>query len=121
LPNDGHARTAIAWKDFEEILADQPAETSGAFIVTHESVKSEIDGLGLWVKEQMDTLNASDLLSVLRSVGKLFVAGADGIGLASAFPNTSTVESNFPLLGWKRTAVERSEWFSLEGILHTKQ
>ena len=43
-------------------------------------------------------------------------------GLATAFPGTSTVESNFSIVKW-----EKDDWlialtdFSLEGIMHTKQ
>ena len=43
-------------------------------------------------------------------------------GLASTYPGTSTVESNFSILGWEkddcRTALRN---LSLEGILHAKQ
>jgi hypothetical protein len=39
-----------------EILAVQPAETSGAFIFTQESVKAPLDGLGLWMMDQIDGL-----------------------------------------------------------------
>jgi hypothetical protein len=43
-------------------------------------------------------------------------------GLASAFPNTATVESDFSIIGWEKS----DDWhdltdFSLEGILHAKQ
>jgi hypothetical protein len=42
--------------------------------------------------------------------------------LASAFPNTSTVESDFSILGWEKDVHRGSLTdFSLEGILHCKQ
>jgi hypothetical protein len=211
-----------------DILAAQPAETSGAFIVTHESVRTALDGLGLWMMKQTNNLHADDLYSVIGTVGKLFVGAADGIsringerdetnkatdelppvlplelcridmrqfvklqqsqrdrllpffgddgiesiskdfaeflrafreepkfkeavggnsgndmgftegwsptndrfsmlqkfcgGLASAFPNTATVESDFSIIGWEKddNRVDLTD-FSLEGILHSKQ
>ena len=44
------------------------------------------------------------------------------IGLASAFPNTATVESDFSIIGWEKSD-DRHDLtdFSLEGILHAKQ
>ena len=44
------------------------------------------------------------------------------IGLASAFPNTATVESDFSIIGWEKS----DDWhdltdFSLEGILPAKK
>jgi hypothetical protein len=62
-----------------DIVALQPAETSGAFIVTHKNVRAALDGLGLWMMEQIDGLDDDDLSSLLGSVGKIFVAAADGI------------------------------------------
>ncbi|RLN94797.1 hypothetical protein BBJ28_00016514 [Nothophytophthora sp. Chile5] len=42
--------------------------------------------------------------------------------LASAFPNTTTVQSDFSVLGWEKDEYRRSLTdFSLEGILHAKQ
>jgi hypothetical protein len=42
--------------------------------------------------------------------------------LASAFPNTTTVESDFLIIGWEKNDYRKSLTdFSLEGILHTKQ
>jgi hypothetical protein len=43
-------------------------------------------------------------------------------GLASAFPNTATVESDFSIIGWEKNdnRVDLTD-FSLEGILHSKQ
>jgi hypothetical protein len=43
-------------------------------------------------------------------------------GLASPFPNTATVESNFSVLKWEKD-LHRSNItpFSLEGILHYRQ
>jgi hypothetical protein len=42
--------------------------------------------------------------------------------LASAFPNTATVESDFSIIGWEKNDYRKSLTdFSLEGILHTKQ
>ena len=43
-------------------------------------------------------------------------------GLASAFPNTATVESDFSIIGWGKSddRYDLTE-FSLEGILHAKQ
>ena len=216
-------------EQIDDIVALQPAETSGSFIVTHESVRSSLDGLGLWLMEQLDTLDSDDLRFLLGSIGKLFVQAADGIsqivferdesneaatklppvlprelcqidmrqfvkllqlhrerllphfgedkiddiskefsellrafreepqfkesvlndgangllgfpegwaptngrfpllqefcgGLASAFPNTATVESDFSIIGWEKndTRMDLTD-FSLEGILHCKQ
>ena len=43
-------------------------------------------------------------------------------GLASAFPNTATVESDFSVIGWEKDQCRPSLTdFSLEGILHAKQ
>ena len=43
-------------------------------------------------------------------------------GLASIFPNTSTVESDFSVIGWEKDEYRQSLTdFSLEGILHAKQ
>ena len=43
-------------------------------------------------------------------------------GLATAFPNTATVESDFSVIGWEKDDTRRDLTdFSLEGILHSKQ
>ena len=43
-------------------------------------------------------------------------------GIATAFPNTATVESDFSILGWEKDAYRMSLTdLSLEGILHCKQ
>ena len=43
-------------------------------------------------------------------------------GLASIFPNTSTVESDFSVIGWENDEYRQSLTdFSLESILHAKQ
>ncbi len=43
-------------------------------------------------------------------------------GLASIFPNTATVESDFSVLGWEKDEYRTSLTdFSLEGIIHSKQ
>jgi hypothetical protein len=43
-------------------------------------------------------------------------------GLASIFPNTSTVESDFSVTGWETNEYRHCLTdFSLEGILQTKQ
>ena len=43
-------------------------------------------------------------------------------GLASMFPNTASVESDFLLVGVEKTVYRQSQTdFSLEGILHAKQ
>jgi hypothetical protein len=43
-------------------------------------------------------------------------------GLASAFPNTATVEADCSILGWEKNVNRESlSDFSLEGILHSKQ
>lgn len=43
-------------------------------------------------------------------------------GLASAFPNTATVESDFSVIGWEKNECRTSLTdFSLEGIQHAKQ
>jgi hypothetical protein len=43
-------------------------------------------------------------------------------GLASVFPNTTTVEAEFSILGWEKNVNRESLTdFSLEGILHSKQ
>ena len=42
--------------------------------------------------------------------------------LATVFPNTSTVESDFSVMGWEINNYRRSlTKFSLEGVLHAKQ
>ena len=215
-----------------DVIAVQPAEHCGAFVITHESVRSCLDGLGLWVIEQLDSLHPDDLCPLLGCIGKLFVEAADGIsnvvcerdqenqpsnselppvlpcelsaigmrefvkflqnhrqrllpffgpegindistefsrftrayreeaqfqeaikndadaangpknfkdswattqgrfpmlqqfcgGLATAFPNTATVESDFSVIGWEEDDTRRDLTdFSLEGILHSKQ
>jgi hypothetical protein len=43
-------------------------------------------------------------------------------GLATAFPGTSTVESDFSVVKWEKDDCRRGLTdFSLEGILHAKQ
>jgi hypothetical protein len=66
-------------EQIKEVLTVQPAETSGAFIVTHENVRAALDGFGLWMMDQIDILDADNLCSLLCSVGKLIVVAADGI------------------------------------------
>jgi hypothetical protein len=42
-------------------------------------------------------------------------------GLASAFPNTAIVESDFSVINWEKDPSRDLIDFSLEGILHCKQ
>jgi hypothetical protein len=43
-------------------------------------------------------------------------------GLASIFPNTSTVESDFSVIGWEKDEYRQCLTdFSLESIVHAKQ
>jgi hypothetical protein len=43
-------------------------------------------------------------------------------GIATIFPNTATVESDFSILGWEKDAFRQSLTdLSLEGILQCKQ
>lgn len=44
-----------------DIVLVQPAEKSGGLVVTHESVRSGLDGLGLWIMGQLDSLEADDI------------------------------------------------------------
>ena len=42
--------------------------------------------------------------------------------MATAFPGTSNVESNFSIVKWEKDVMQMSlSDFSLEGILHAKQ
>ncbi|KAG6946034.1 hypothetical protein JG687_00016946, partial [Phytophthora cactorum] len=42
--------------------------------------------------------------------------------LASTFPNTATVESDFFIMGWEKYVYRKSTTdFSLEGVMHAKQ
>ncbi|KAG6946718.1 hypothetical protein JG688_00015890, partial [Phytophthora aleatoria] len=42
--------------------------------------------------------------------------------LASTFPNTATVESDFSIMGWEKDVYRKSTTdFSLEGVMHAKQ
>lgn len=43
-------------------------------------------------------------------------------GLASVFPNTATVESDFSVIGWEKNVYRKALTdFSLEGIIQAKQ
>jgi hypothetical protein len=50
-------------EQINEILAVHPAETSGTFIVTQESVRAALDGFGLWMIDHIDGLDADNLFS----------------------------------------------------------
>lgn len=69
----------ISLEQIADILIEQPAETSGAFIVTHVNVKASLDRLVLWIMEQLDELDDDKLFVLIEYVGKLFVQAADGI------------------------------------------
>ncbi|PTQ27264.1 hypothetical protein MARPO_0210s0006 [Marchantia polymorpha] len=69
----------ISPEQIVDILAEQPADTSSAFIVSHVNVKASHDGLGLWIMEQFDELDDDKLFVLIGFVGKLFVQAADGI------------------------------------------
>jgi hypothetical protein len=45
-----------------------PAETSGTFIVTQESVRAPLDRFGLWMMDQIDGLDADNLLMAFREL-----------------------------------------------------
>lgn len=213
----------------DAIVMARPAEVCGSFVLSHESAIAYMEGLGVWVVEELYKLKADDLVGLAKSVALLFVQAADGIsriipqrdqgnaasademppvlpyqlmktdmrqlakllqlhhrrlhkffsaqeideisqdfvrfkkecrenpqfqafivnseeqrlgfndswlptndrfpkllefcgGLASAFPNTATVESDFSVIGWEKNDSRRALTdFSLEGILHCKQ
>lgn len=218
----------LSQRQIDDIMALQPAERCGDFVVSHEHVRLFLDGLSLWVLEALDSLEVDDVHVLASSIGKLFVEAADGIsqiecergasnepadqlpavlphelahldmrqfakvlqlhrdrllpvfkaegiesisqqfsqflralrqepqfkdavlgasdasksfrecwaptnyrfpllqdfcgGLAAAFPNTATVESDFSIIGWEKDDCRMDLTdFSLEGILHSKQ
>jgi len=73
------------------MMATEPIERSGSFVVSHGKVRLFLDGLGMWVIETMQELELvleSDEISRLCSgVGKLFVTTADGINKIAALHN----------------------------------
>lgn len=69
----------LSHEQIDDIVVLQPAEVSGSFIITHEHVRSCLDGLGLWMMEQLESLATDDLCDLLSTIGKLFVEAADGI------------------------------------------
>jgi hypothetical protein len=214
----------------DAILAAEPAERSGSYVITHKQVRSCLDELGMWVLETIQDLESdeNEFCCLLGSIGNLLVCAADGIaniaivssgnevfdtelppvlpyklaatnmrtfvkniqrhrarlqrkftdeeidqlsqefssflrayreeplfqealrysnsrkqnfsdswavmhgrfplvqkfcgGLASTFPNTATVESDFSVINWEKDSTRQDLTdFSLEGILHCKQ
>jgi len=63
------------------IMEAEPAETEGSFVISHAQVRTFLDGLGMWVLEKLQELEADEeeLSRVLGSIGRLFVESADGI------------------------------------------
>lgn len=213
---------------------DEPAESSGRYVLTHARARSAMDGLGMYIIETLDAMPAEDVSKIVAAVARMLVDAAAGIddilgdgrdneavsdevppvmpfelakvdtrsfvkllqtqrprllrkfseqeiedmssefvqfkraareepvlaealkdseqqfnksisrndfaagwgvvdnrfptlqnfcgGLASVFPNTATVESDFSIIGWEKddTRMDLTD-FSLEGILHCKQ
>jgi hypothetical protein len=65
------------------------------------------------VQRQQNRLHERDRFSAIRAFCR---------DLATSFPNTASVESDFSILGWGKDAFRKSLTdFSLEGILHCKQ
>lgn len=50
-----------------------PAEIFGSFILTHASVNTCIEALGVWVFEQLTRLEADDRMTLTKSVARMFV------------------------------------------------
>ena len=63
----------LSQQQIDVIVAKQPTERSGDFFVSHEHERSCIDGLGLWMLEAVESLDAYDVHGLVSSVGKLFV------------------------------------------------
>ncbi|EEC42950.1 predicted protein [Phaeodactylum tricornutum CCAP 1055/1] len=217
-------------EQIDAIISKEPAEGNGSYVITHNQVRSCLDGLGMWMIKTVEELASDEekLSCLLASIGNLFVVAANGIaniaivrsgnksqaaelppvlpyelaasnmrdfvktiqkhrtrlqrrfsdeeidqlsrefsiflrayreeplfqdallhsynqksnfsesraathgrfplvqkfcgGLASAFPNTATVESDFSVINWEKDNTRQHHTdFSLEGILHCKQ
>ena len=55
------------------------AEVHVCYVLTHNKAKLFIEGLVMWVFNEIDELESDDIWSVLPSVVKLFVESASGI------------------------------------------
>ncbi|ETI35453.1 hypothetical protein F442_18064 [Phytophthora nicotianae P10297] len=79
------------------------------------------DELGKVIRAAEDNYTSFDQAWAV--VGAEFPALMQFCGdLASTFPNTSTVESDFSIMGWEKDTYRRSlSNFSQEGILQAKQ
>ncbi|KAG2965390.1 hypothetical protein PC129_g18885 [Phytophthora cactorum] len=64
-----------------------------------------------------------ELSQLRRAYAREVLRGAlDSLDLASTFPNTATVESDFFIMGWEKYVYRKSTTdFSLEGVMHAKQ
>ena len=69
----------LSQQQIDDIVAQQPTEQSGDFVVSHEHARLFLNGLGLWMIEAVEYLEVDEVCVLVRIFGKLFVEAADGI------------------------------------------
>ena len=96
------------------------------------SVQEELEELRLLYEKSPNVRAAVDSLSAetsfhdcwkVEGIAKSFPALFDFVGgLATVFPDTASVESDFSVLGWEKDTYRSALTdFSLEGLLHARQ
>ncbi|KAI8895523.1 hypothetical protein BC833DRAFT_567403 [Globomyces pollinis-pini] len=129
-----HQLVLIDLRTFNRILSDQMPRLQKKFtaIQIHQIGKDFTELLQAYREEVAfkrlidsctDLITEFSVGSMTAGSGDRFPALCQFCGdLASAFPNTATVESDFSIIGWEKDDYRKSLTdFSLEGILHTKQ
>jgi hypothetical protein len=73
------------------MMAMEPIERNGSFVISHGKVRLFLDRLGMWVIETMQelelVLESDEISHLCTGVGKLFVTAADGINKIAALHN----------------------------------
>ena len=69
----------MSQQHIDNIVAQQPTDRSGDFVVLHEHVRWCLNDLGLSMIEAIDSMEADKFFGLVSSVVKLFVEAVDGI------------------------------------------
>ena len=119
----GAAFTKIVIKHLQQLNSFWDASKIDLLEFQHKELCHEYQSQPLFAQ----ALNACDYNTTFEA-GWQIVAGRFSVlrdfcgGIATAFPNTATVESDFSILEWEKDAYRMSLTdLSLEGILHCKQ
>ena len=109
-------RLLLCWPLHDIQLVEEEFQQMKTFLEQNDDLKKDIENY----KNKKPTASFDELWDLIGPRFQLLRSFCGG--LATAFPGTSTVESDFSIVKWEKDVFRSALTdLSLEGILHTKQ